>query len=148
MAYWPIVISGSTCRSYVLFYGDRLVITFSLQKEVSSALHEAHQGVTKTLQGVIALFWQVCEWMDDQYLECESCKGVEQERQKKRAFTTKVCARYSISKSRDGHVSSTGEWFSDCGLSDKWPVGKYLLITTTKAASLALRQASMTLSSF
>ena len=78
MAYWNFRNELSLVDG-VVFYGDRLVIPVALRVEVLSALHQAHQGVTKTLQRACqTVFWPgIKRRIEEMGLACESCREKE-----------------------------------------------------------------------
>ena len=56
--------------------GDRLVIPLSLQAEVLTKLHEAHQGIEKTrLRARSCVHWKsISKDIDDMVRKCAACQ--------------------------------------------------------------------------
>ena len=74
LAFWNIKNDLSEVDG-LLFYGERLVIPTALRDDVLKQLHEAHQGVTKTLQKAMqSVFWPgLRRRIEDKCQSCDTC---------------------------------------------------------------------------
>ena len=63
----------------LIMKGDRLVIPLSLQAEVLSKLHEAHQGIEKTrLRARFCVYWKsINKDIDDIVRKCDACQRLQ-----------------------------------------------------------------------
>ena len=63
----------------LIMKGDRLVIPLSLQAEVLSKLHEAHQGIEKTrLRARSCVYWKsIIKDIDDIVRKCDTCQRLQ-----------------------------------------------------------------------
>ena len=137
----------------LIMKGDRLVIPLSLQAEVLSKLHEAHQGIEKTrLRARSCVYWKsINKDIDDIVRKCDTCQRLQkrQAHEPLRMFAENGSPSKVVSDN-GGHYSSQAfrnfatEWcFDHVTSSPHFPQSNGFIERQVQTVKYTLKKAAM-----